>query len=362
MRTELILGRYEAFRRASPDLVLFVKADGTYLDLWQGSQVLSAYPIELLAGQKIGDMMPEMQADLTECIHQALVTNDVIHHEFQTNDTSLVWYEARFSKANEDEVLIVIRDVTAAKALRARLEKEIREHTQKLQQSNDELQQFAYAASHDLREPLLKVTAFGNRLLELAKSDQMTDEKLTYYLGVIMSAAERMTKLIDDLLAYSRVGRKDDPMVQVSMAGVMREVQDILSEKIREVGASLSFSAMPLIMADSTQMVLLFQNLLSNALKYRKKTNKCHIKILYHDTDPVYHVFSVEDNGIGFDPKYKDRIFQIFERLHTRFDYPGTGVGLALCKKIVDRHGGWMDVTSAPDVGSTFTVYLPRKE
>lgn len=225
-----------------------------------------------------------------------------------------------------------------------------------LQASNEELRQFAYGASHDLREPLGKIKAFGQRLEE-RYADKL-DERGVEYLGIMRSAADRMMKLIDDLLKYSQIGASTatDP---VDLARVVADVFGLFTERLE--GAEVFVSdKLPTIRGDETQMFTLFQNIISNAIKFKKPDQPPRIWVTATETPDLY-VVEVKDNGIGFDQQHAERIFRIFERLHTRFEYPGTGIGLALCKRIVERHGGTITAQGVPGEGATFRVALPKK-
>jgi light-regulated signal transduction histidine kinase (bacteriophytochrome) len=238
---------------------------------------------------------------------------------------------------------------------------------EKLRISNRELQDFASVASHDLQEPLRKILAFGDRLE--ARSGAALGEEGKDYLGRMKSAAARMQALISDLLAFSRVTTKAQPFVQVDLNEVAFEVLIDLEARIHETRAVIRFDPLPAVEADPVQMRQLFQNLMGNALKFRKPdvTPQIHVRAetAREEADgPAggrYRIF-VQDNGIGFDEKYLDRIFNVFQRLHGRGEYEGTGIGLAVCRKIAERHGGTITATSRPGEGSTFAVTLPLKQ
>lgn len=241
------------------------------------------------------------------------------------------------------------------------LEEAVAERTKELQQSNDELQQYAFAVSHDLREPLHKIRAFGDRLVVLFE-DELGD-KGKQYLGVMQSASSRMLHIIDDLLDFSRAGsagsvsRTTEP---VSLRETLDNTLTALSEQIKESGAEVTIEGEDHILEfEPSQAATLFQNLLSNSIKFRNGVQPVIRVDLEHDGDILR--ITVTDNGIGFDPIYTERIFRIFERLHTRFEYPGTGIGLALCKRIVENHGGVITAEGRPGDGATFTLEFPCK-
>jgi PAS domain S-box-containing protein len=235
----------------------------------------------------------------------------------------------------------------------------------KLRVSNRELQDFASVASHDLQEPLRKILAFGDRLE--SKSAEALGEEGKDYLHRMKSAAARMQALIGDLLAFSRVTTKAQPFVEVDLNEVAFEVLLDLETRIHETRAVIRFDPLPVVEADPTQMRQLFQNLIGNALKFRKAdvVPQIHVRAEAVPAAPAdgragpqCRIF-VQDNGIGFDEKYLDRIFNVFQRLHARGEYEGTGIGLAVCRKIAERHGGTIAASSRPGEGSTFVVTLP---
>jgi PAS domain S-box-containing protein len=230
-----------------------------------------------------------------------------------------------------------------------------------LQRSNQELQDFAYVASHDLQEPLRKIQAFGN-LLEEEYGAQIGEGKA--YLDRMRNSAGRMRVLIEDLLTFSRVTTKAQPFSQVDLNVIMRDVIDDLSSRLQTTQGRIEvLGDLPTIEADPRQMYQMLQNLLSNALKFHRADQPPHVRVhaeLQEQPDaPKQYALFVEDNGIGFDEKYLDRIFTVFQRLHGRGSYEGTGIGLAVVRKIIERHGGTITASSAPGKGSTFIVTLP---
>jgi signal transduction histidine kinase len=225
-----------------------------------------------------------------------------------------------------------------------------------LARSNAELDQFASIASHDLQEPLRKVRTFTQELTVM-EADHLSD-KGREYLQRANRAAERMQKLIEDLLKFSRVATHAHPFGPVDLDVLMRETLDDLSAQIERTGATVIVGSLPTISADPLQMRQLLQNLISNALKFRRPEVAPEITIDATVAGDQARL-TVRDNGIGFDPRYNRRIFRVFERLNGRGEYPGTGIGLALCRKIAERHGGDVVADSEPGVGSTFTVTLP---
>lgn len=251
------------------------------------------------------------------------------------------------------------------KALNESLEQKVQERTAELRRSNEELQQFAYVASHDLQEPLRKIQAFGDRLQSTAR-DSLSEEALDY-LTRMRNAAGRMQGLINDLLTYSRVTTRAQPFEPVDLSKVLDEVLSDLEISISEAGARVESGDLATIDADPVQMQQLLQNLIGNAVKFRRQDEPPVVRISGRFVEegcangPCYEI-QIADNGIGFEQKYAERIFAVFQRLHGRGEYSGTGIGLAVCRKIVDRHSGKITVQSEPGVGSTFTVTLPVRQ
>ncbi len=226
-----------------------------------------------------------------------------------------------------------------------------------LARSNIELEQFAYVASHDLQEPLRMVSSFTQLLAQryTGRLDAQADEFLSY----IVDGATRMHTLINDLLEYSRVGTRSEAYQPIECQNVVEHALANLRKAIDETHAVIIHESLPSLSADRTQMVQLFQNLIANAIKYRRDV-PLRVHISASRQGPEW-VFSVCDNGIGFESKHAERIFIIFQRLHTREAYPGTGIGLAICKKIVERHGGRIWAESEPGVGSRFIFTIPAR-
>jgi len=244
-----------------------------------------------------------------------------------------------------------LRDVTDHKQAEEKLKQTMAE----LARSNTELERFAYVASHDLQEPLRMVASYTQLLARRyrGKLDSDADE----FIGYAVDGATRMQQLINALLDYSRVGTRGKPFEPTSCEDVLNQAITNLQAAIEENGALLTHDHLPTVMADATQMLQLFQNLIGNAIKFHsEKKPRVHVGAERNGTE---WIFSVRDNGIGIDPQYFDRIFVIFNRLHGRGEYPGTGIGLTICKKIIERNKGRIWVESQPGNGATFYFTMP---
>jgi PAS domain S-box-containing protein len=250
-------------------------------------------------------------------------------------------------------LLGVTQDVTVHK----RIQSELAQRAEELACSNAELEQFVYVASHDLQEPLRMVASYTELLARRYKGKLGSDAD--EFIAFAVDGANRMKRLIDDLLSYSRVGTRGKPPQPTNSESAFQQAISNLSFAIEEKNAVVSADELPLVMADESQLIQLFQNLIANAIKFQdSKTPQVHVSAELNGRE---WVFSVKDNGIGIEPEYFSRIFLIFQRLHKKTEYPGTGIGLAVCKRIVERHGGRIWVESAFGAGSTFYFTFPIK-
>ncbi len=250
-------------------------------------------------------------------------------------------------------VISIVRDITA----RRKAEHQLRDKADELIRSNAELEQFAYVASHDLQEPL-RAIAGSCQLIERRSAAKLDDDD-KLYLQFAVDGAKRMQELISDLLEYSRVTSKARPAAVTDCEAVFEMVLANIRVQKEQTGAVITHDPLPSIVADAGQITRLFQNLICNGIMFQAVDGKRPLVHVSAKKEISRWVFSVRDNGIGIDPKYFDRIFVIFRRLHRREEYEGTGIGLAVCKKIVERHGGAIWVESAPGKGSTFYFSVP---
>jgi signal transduction histidine kinase len=323
----------KALRARSPEVVL---ADYN-LPGWRGMDALNVIrregldiPMILVSGA-LGDVTA------VECIRQGATD-----------------YVLKDGLARLPEVIRRALREKHERSLRRQVEEDLARKVDELARSNADLEQFAYVASHDLQEPLRMVTAYTQLLAERYRGK--LDENADKFIGYASEGAQRMQVLIQDLLAFSRVGRKQT-CESVDCTAVMQEVLQTLAAAIQESGAVVNHAELPVVWADRTQMSQVFQNLIGNAIKFRGK-EPLRVSVQAEKTDQNWQ-FCVTDNGIGIAPEYAENIFVVFQRLHARSEYPGNGIGLAICKKIVEQKGGKIWVESQAGSGSSFKFTMP---
>jgi PAS domain S-box-containing protein len=280
-----------------------------------------------------------------------IATDPTITHFERTRSDGIV-LEGRRRPMPDGGFVTTYTDITEQR----RAEKQLAEHARELERSNSELEQFAYVASHDLQEPLRMVASYCQLLQRRYKGklDQDADE----FIGFAVEGATRMQRMINELLNYSRVGRKSAGFAPVEATAVVEAALGGLAAAIEEADAKVTVGALPRIVGEAALLQQVFQNLVGNALKFRRDDAAPEIAITAEQRGVVWE-FSVRDNGIGIEPEYAERIFLLFQRLHERTKYPGTGIGLALCKKVVEHHGGQIRVEPAPGGGSIFRFTIP---
>jgi PAS domain S-box-containing protein len=370
---EALRHREEYFRSLienASDLILILDGAGVIRYASPSFERTLGYKAEDLVGQDSFDYVhPDDAPKATDTIAQATQGSDLpslIEIRIRNEDHSYRVMEINVSvlvdDSSEARIVINARDITERK----RAEEILTEYTSRLERSNRELEEFAYIASHDLQEPLRKVTTFSDRLR--TKYDRVLDEQGRDYLTRMQVAATRMQALIGGLLTYSRVTTKAQPFGRVDLTRVAHEVTADLEIRIEQVNGQVEIGDLPTIDADPIQMRQLLQNLIGNALKFHQEDEPPAVRI--YAKAPARQGTSsnglcqilVRDNGIGFEEKHLDRIFQVFQRLHGRGHYEGTGIGLATCRKIVERHGGNITAQSSPGQGATFIVSLPTRQ
>ena len=279
-----------------------------------------------------------------------------VDHEFPGIGRKIMCLNARLVAHGPNTpriILLAIEDITERRFTEWRLA----EQRAELQRSNAALDEFASVASHDLQEPLRKILTFGERLT--ATAGPALDGDARRHLERMLSAAGRMRTLINDLLLYSQVSTRAQSFVPTDLARVARDVIADLETAIADGGGRIEVGPLPVIDADPLQMRRLLQNLIGNALKYRREDASPMVQLSSHRPGARQVTITVRDNGIGFNDQYAEKIFKMFERLHGRMEYEGSGIGLAICRKIVERHGGSISATSAAGQGATFNVTLP---
>jgi PAS domain S-box-containing protein len=370
-RAEEEHARLVAIIEATTDLVGITDANSRFIYMNEACRQAAAIdPHESVSLRRLADLQPpEAAAELTavaipKAIEYGTWSGETV---FRRRDSefpaSLVIIAHKSLRGELQYLSLVSRDISERQAQEQRLQ----EYTAQLERSNRELERFASVASHDLQEPLRKIQAFSGRLKQ--KLDEQLSDTGKDYLDRIQDAARRMQNLINDLLMYSRIATAERKYARVNLAAVARQVMGDLEVRIEETNGSVNIGALPAIEADPVHMRQLFQNLVANALKFHRPGAPPIVTITADlvpadgpASEPPLCRLMVADNGIGIESKYHERIFSIFERLHNRGAYEGTGVGLAVCRKIVEQHGGRIDVSSTPGEGTTFIVLLPSAQ
>ena len=352
---------FRGLLESAPDAMVITSGDGRIVLVNRQVEEMFGYQRHELLDHPVEMLMPERfrDAHLKHRMHYA--------HDPQTRsmggglelyglrkDGSEFAVEISLSPLVSDEGMLVssaIRDVTERK----QTEDALKRSAADLARSNAELEQFAYVASHDLQEPLRAVSGCV-QLLQQRYQGQL-DARADELIAHAVDGSSRMQTLIRDLLAYARVSTRGRDLEPIDSEAVLKEALSNLATVIQESGGVVTHGPLPTVAADPTQLLQVFQNLIGNAIKYRgERPPEVHIDVEHRAGE---WQFSMCDNGIGIDPQYFERIFGIFQRLHTRREYPGTGIGLALCKKIIERHGGRIWVASQPGEGSTFCFTIP---
>ena len=356
--------RFRQVVEAAPNAMVMVDSEGRIVLVNAQTERLFGYSRDNLFGKAIETLVPE-RFRAGHHGYRAAYFDDLKSRPMGTGrdlyglrkDGSEFPVEIGLNPVRTSEevfVLAAIVDITERK----HAEQQLLKRTEELARSNQDLEQFAYVASHDLQEPL-RAVAGPLQLLQRRYQGQL-DERADEFIAHAVDGATRMQTLIDDLLAYSRVGRSGVAPQLTACGKALDQALKSLSVGLQESGATINRGDLPTVIANPTQLTLLFQNLVGNALKFRRRDFPVQIEIdAVRQSDEW--VISVKDNGIGIDPQYFERIFLIFQRLHSRAEYPGTGIGLALCKRIVEQHGGRMWVESAPGSGTTFSFTLNAK-
>lgn len=340
----------------SSDAVVSVNAEQRIITFNRGAEQIFGYSADEALGEHLDLLIPEIYRKAHRAHVEAFGAGPEVARRMgergqivgRRKSGEVFQADASISKlevAGRRIYTAVLRDVTE----RVRAEQE-------LARSNAELEQFAYVASHDLQEPLRMIASY-TQLLERRYSDRLDDDAREF-IAFAVDGVKRMQALINDLLTFSRVGTRGLPFEETDTGTLVDRVLRSLAPNIEESGALVERGELPVVMADGGQLSQVFQNLIVNALKFRRKEEGPYVRISAQRGSGEW-VFSVADNGIGILPEYRDRIFVLFQRLHSRAEYPGTGIGLAICKKVVERHGGEIWFESEPGEGTTFHFSIP---
>lgn len=373
--------RYRSLNASSHDGIIVTDDHGKILSWNKSATRIFGYEKDEVIGQPLDKVIPDYgQGQIGATIAEVIRTegSDLLGEQaqvpgrrkdgssFSAELTLATWKEGddRYFSGN-------VRDISKQVELREQLNQTVSE----LERSNQELEQFAYIASHDLQEPLRKIRAFSDRLITKMEAPEENKEKLVDYAERMARAAERMQGLIQDLLAFSRVSRNVGERNSVDLQMVVAAVIEDLEYLITENGGVVEFDDLPILQSASrTQLYQLFQNLVSNAIKFHSPDRIPKVKVTYKVMSSTevkalgfrakkqdYHRIDFSDNGIGFDEKYIDKIFAIFQRLHDRSVFKGSGIGLAMCRRICENHNGFISASSTEGEGSVFTLLLPKK-
>lgn len=354
--------------------ILLLDKEGIVQNWNRGAEKIKGYKEEEIVGKSFRVFyLPEDQLKglPDQLIAEAAVKGKALHEGWRARkDGSAFWGSVVITALHDDQNNVVgfskvTRDLTERKSA----EDKIRQYNNELEFQNKELEQFAYAAAHDMKEPLRKIRFYTNMVFDNA--GHLLPEKEREYLKRTITAAARMQVLIDDLLTYSRTSTIEKELKKVDLGKILAEIQSAHSDTIRDLKAKIEVGPMPEVDGIPFQLMQLFDNLLSNSLKYHHPARQPRIairseKVLTRepgaDTDAEpreFYRITVSDNGIGFDAKYAEKVFDLFQRLHDKVTYSGTGIGLALCRKIAQNHKGFILAHGEEDVGAIFTVYLP---
>jgi PAS domain S-box-containing protein len=355
-------GRYRGLLEAAPGAMVVVDQGGEIVLLNVQAEKQFGYHRDELVGQKVTTIIPEgfaerLIADSLRSAEDARAQQigtgiELIGRRKNGSEFPIEIMLSPLASAEGILVTAAIRDITAT---RTRAESHLVQKVEELNRSNEELAQFAYIASHDLQEPLRMVASY-TQLLSRRYKGQL-DADADEFIAFAVDGANRMQRLIQDLLAYSRVGTKGMELVETSSEQALQQALANLRGAAEASGAQVTHDPLPTVLADEGQLVQLFQNLVGNAIKYQN-TGVPRIHVSAHRNGQDKWMFAVKDNGLGIDSQYFEKIFGMFQRLHKRGEFEGTGIGLAICKKIVERHGGRISVESQPGQGSTFSFAL----
>jgi PAS domain S-box-containing protein len=368
--------RFDSIFMAAPDAIIVIDQQGyivrwnpkaEVLFGWTAAEVMSRSLSEMIIPVRYREAHRKGMSHFLSTGHGPVLGKTVEIQGLHKNGAEIAIALSISPTIVDDNYMFIgfIRDITEKKLMEKEirevnltLENKVRQRTAELEQKNKEMEQFAYVASHDLQEPLRTISSFVG-LLKNQYYDKL-DVNANHYIDFLTQSSERMRTLIKDLLDYSRLGKRKN-LHQVDTQSLLQEIVADLASTIQDNHALISADDLPVIECYRTELKLLFQNLLTNAIKFRKKDLSPQISITAEKTSG-YWKFAFQDNGIGIEEQHRERIFVIFQRLHTRRQYEGSGIGLAHCKKIAELHGGNIWVESTPGDGSIFYLTLPEKQ
>lgn len=366
--------------------VVVLDLEGKTIDLNREAQRFLSVTAGAATGRPVAELLPtEVREDAERLLRKAVGSTEGsvsarVPWPPPDRELHIEMIAVPFARGSDGGTMLILRDITAdvhvqktefelreqravARALEEQAD-ELRRLNEELAARNEELQQFAYIASHDLQEPLRKIASFTDLLFR--ESADSLDENAQFYLERVQAAALRMSDLIRSLLRFSRAGTQALEEHPIDLNAVLKHVQADLLIKIQETDADIQIDELPMIEGDEGQIRQLFQNLVANGIKFHKTGERPKVHVFAEESDRVretdgrkLHRIAVVDEGIGFDDQYAERIFTPFQRLHAGEDYPGTGMGLAICSRIAERHGGSIEAKSNPGEGATFIVELP---
>ncbi|WP_394171223.1 ATP-binding protein [Saccharospirillum alexandrii] len=361
--SEQVKQRLQSIFESAPNGMIVVSRDGTILQANSMAHSIFHYDVGELSGKRVEQLVPADSRKPHQANREHYISSPTKRMMGDRRDLSGLCADGKtvpveiglnpVTGSSEGEVVASVVDVSE----RRNYERKIEQRSEALERSNRELKEFAFIASHDLREPLRKIISFSKLLLSKDYGN-FTGEGETF-ASYVVDAAERMRELLDSLLSYSRVTSHGGQFVVTDLNDVVREVLSDLQMTIEESQARFEVASLDQLTMDPSQIRQLLQNIVSNALKYRQPEQPPIIRIHGEPVQGDRYRLTIEDNGIGFENQYNEQIFEVFKRLHGRDSYPGTGMGLAICRKIVDRHQGVIRAESSPGKGTRFIIELP---
>lgn len=361
--SEQVKQRLQSIFESAPNGMIVVASDGTVLQANSMAHSIFHYDVGELAGKRVEELVPQDSRKTHQNNRQRYTEAPTKRMMGDRRDLSGLCADGTtvpveiglnpVDGSSEGEVVASVVDVSE----RRDYERRIEQRSDALERSNSELKEFAFIASHDLREPLRKIISFSKLLL--SKDYGTFNEEGQMFANYVVDAAERMRELLDSLLSYSRVTSRSGQMAPTDMNEIVKDVQSDFQLAIEESQAEFEVAPLIQLTVDPSQVRQLLQNIISNALKYRRPDQSPVIRIYGAQVDSGRYRITIEDNGIGFDNQYAEQIFEVFKRLHGRERYPGTGMGLAICRKIVERHQGLIRAESMAGKGSRFIIELP---